>query len=99
MIELFDVWGIEFIGPFVSSNGMKYIFVALEYVSKWVEEVALPNNEGKNVTTFLKRNIFSKFSMLRAIISDGGYHFCNRLFRDLIEKYGVIHSVETPYYT
>ena len=81
MIELFDVWGIDFMGPFVSSHGMKYILVAVDYVSKWVEAIALANNEGKSVTAFLKKNIFPRFGTPRAIISDGGSHFCNRLFK------------------
>ena len=55
MIEVFDVWGIDFMGPFVSSHGMKYILVAVDYVSKWVEAIALAKNEGKSVTTFLKK--------------------------------------------
>ena len=50
MIELFDVWGIKFMGPFVTSHGMKYILVAVDYVSKWVESIVLANNEGKSVT-------------------------------------------------
>ena len=70
-------------GPFVSSHGMKYILVAVDYVSKWVEAIALSNNKGKSVTAFLKKNIFSRFGILRAIISDGGSHFCNRLFKGL----------------
>ncbi|WMV58469.1 hypothetical protein MTR67_051854 [Solanum verrucosum] len=45
VLELFDVWGIDFMGPFLSSHGMKCILVAVHYVSKWVEAVALPNNE------------------------------------------------------
>ena len=76
MIDLFDVWGIDFMGPFVSSRGMNYILVAVDYVSKWVEAIALTNNEGKSVTAFLKK-IFSRFGTPRAIISDGGSHFCN----------------------
>ena len=59
VIELFDVWGIDFMSPFVSSYGMKYILMAVDYVSKWVEAIALPNNEGKSVTAFLKKNTFS----------------------------------------
>ena len=59
MIELFDVWGIDFMGPFVSAHGMKYILVAVDYVSKWVEAIALANNEGKSVTAFLKKIILS----------------------------------------
>ena len=46
VIELFDVWGIDFMGPFVSSHGIKFILVAIYYVSKWVEAIALPNIEG-----------------------------------------------------
>ena len=72
MIELFDVCGIDFMGPFVSSHGMNYILVAVDYVSKWVEAIALANNEGKSVTAFLKKNIFFRFGTPRAIISDGG---------------------------
>ena len=55
VIELFDVWGIDFMGPFMSSHGMKYILVAVDYVSKWVEAIALANNEVKSVIAFLKR--------------------------------------------
>ncbi|XP_070043006.1 uncharacterized protein [Nicotiana tomentosiformis] len=60
-IDIFDVWGIDFMGPFVSSSGNTYILVAVDYVSKWVEVVALPNNEAKSVVAFLKKNIFTRF--------------------------------------
>ncbi|XP_075079983.1 uncharacterized protein LOC142165301 [Nicotiana tabacum] len=56
-VEVFDLWGIDFMGPFVSSYGNKYILVAVDYVSKWVEAVALPTNDAKGVTGFLKKNI------------------------------------------
>ena len=82
------MWGIDFMGPFVSSHGMKYILVAVDYVSKWVEAIALANNEGKSVIAFLKKNIFSRFGTPNAIISDGGSHFCNKLFKGLLKKYG-----------
>ena len=72
VIELFDVWSIDFMGPFVSSNSMKYILVAVEYVSTWVKAIALANNEGKSVTAFLKKNIFARFGTPRAFISDWG---------------------------
>ncbi|XP_070017258.1 uncharacterized protein [Nicotiana sylvestris] len=54
-IDIFDVWGIDFMRPFMSSFGKMYILVAVDYVSKWVEVVALPNNEARNVVEFLKR--------------------------------------------
>ncbi|XP_019244347.1 PREDICTED: uncharacterized protein LOC109224217 [Nicotiana attenuata] len=58
-VEIFDVWGIDFMGPFVSSYGMTYILVAVDYVSKWIEAIALPKNEARSVTAFLKKNIFT----------------------------------------
>ena len=79
-VELFDVWGINYIGLFVSSYRMKYILVAVDYVSKWVKAIALSDNEGKRVVSFLKKNIYSRFGVPRTIISDGGSHFCNKVF-------------------
>ena len=61
VIELFDVWGIDFMGPSVSSHGMKYILVAVDYVSKWVKAITLANNEGKSVTAFLKKEYSLSF--------------------------------------
>lgn len=54
---------------------MKYILVIMYYVSMWLEEIMLLDNEGKSVTSFLRRNIFSRFGMTKVIISDGGSHF------------------------
>ncbi|XP_070042597.1 uncharacterized protein [Nicotiana tomentosiformis] len=74
-IDIFDVWGIDFMGPFVSSCGNTYILVIVDYVFKWVEAVALPNNKARSVVAFLKKNIFTRFGTPWAIISDGGSHF------------------------
>ncbi|XP_070011167.1 uncharacterized protein [Nicotiana sylvestris] len=83
-------------GPFVSSFGNKYVLVAVDYVSKWVEAAVLPTNDAR-VVGFLKKNIFTRFGT-RAIISDGGTHFCNRAFEKLLAKYDVRHKVATPYH-
>ncbi|XP_075096173.1 uncharacterized protein LOC142174285 [Nicotiana tabacum] len=97
-IEVFDVWRIDFMGPFIGSYGNKYILVAVDYVSKWVEVVALRTNDAKVVEGFLKKNIFTRFGTPRAIISDRGTHFCNRAFEKLLIKYDVRHKVATPYH-
>ena len=47
---------------------------------------------------FLKENILSRFGIPRAIISDGGTHFCNKVFESLMKKYGITHKVATPYH-
>ena len=98
VIELFDVWGIDFMGLLVSSDGMKYILVAADYVSKWVEAISLANNDRKSVIVFLKKNIFSIFGTPRAFITDGGSHFCNKMFKRLLGKYGVHHNLATSYH-
>lgn len=74
-VVLLDVWGIDLMGPFVSSYVHKYILVTLDYLSTWVEDVALPENDGKSVAAFLKKNIFARFGTPRAIISNGGSIF------------------------
>jgi hypothetical protein len=97
IVELFDFWGIDFIGPFPNSYGV-FILVAIDYVSKWVEAIACKTNDHRVVLQFLKENVFARFGTPRAIISDGGKHFCNRFFEQLMKKYGVTHKVATPYY-
>ncbi|PIN05056.1 DNA-directed DNA polymerase [Handroanthus impetiginosus] len=97
-VELFDVWGIDFMGPFAPSFGNLYILLVVDYVSKWVEAVAVPSNDSKVVVNFIKKNIFIRFGTPRAIISDGGTHFCNRSFEAILSKYGVKHKIFTPYH-
>ncbi|GKB76799.1 reverse transcriptase domain-containing protein, partial [Tanacetum coccineum] len=94
--EIFDVWGIDFMGHFPSSRGNKYILVAVDYLSKWVEAKALPTNDARVVVKFLK-SLFSRFGAPRAIISDCGTHFCNDKFDKVMSKYGVTHRLSTPY--
>ncbi|GJU48532.1 reverse transcriptase domain-containing protein [Tanacetum coccineum] len=95
--EIFDIWGIDFMGPFPSSRGNKYILVAVDYLSKWVEAKALPTNDARVVCKFLK-TLFSRFGAPRAIISDRGTHFCNDQFAKVMLKYGVTHRLSTAYH-
>ncbi|CAN6725367.1 unnamed protein product [Malus baccata var. baccata] len=97
-VEIFDVWGIDFMGPFPSSYGFMYILLAVDYVSKWVEAKATRTNDSKVVADFIRTNIFARFGMPRVIISDGGSHFCNRTIDALLRKYSVTHKVSTPYH-
>ena len=75
-----------------------YIILAVDYVSKWVEAKATRTNDSKVVADFIKANIFSRFGMPRAFISDRGSHFCNRTIEALFKKYGVLHRVSTAYH-
>ena len=98
VVDLFDVWGIDFMGPFPSSLRYLYILVGVDYVSMWVEAVPCMATDHRLVLKFLKENIFSRFGVPKALISDGGSHFCNKPFESLLTKYGVKHKVATPYY-
>ncbi|GJW51391.1 reverse transcriptase domain-containing protein [Tanacetum coccineum] len=86
--------GIDFMGPFSSSRGNKYILVAVDYLSKWVEAKALPTNDARVVV----KSLFARFGTPRAIISDRGTYFCNDQFAKVMLKYGVIHRLSTAYH-
>nr|GFC24525.1 reverse transcriptase domain-containing protein [Tanacetum cinerariifolium] len=94
--EIFDVWGNNFMGPFSSSGGNKYILMAVDYLSKWVETKVLPTNDTQVVCKFLK-SLFARFGTPCAIISDRGTHFCNDQFAKVMLKYGVTHRLATTY--
>nr|CAN67037.1 hypothetical protein VITISV_027221 [Vitis vinifera] len=98
IVDLFYVWGIDFMRPFPMSFGYSYILVGVDYVSKWVEAVPCKYNDYRVVIKFLKENIFSRFEVPKVIISDGGTHFCNKPFETLLAKYGVKHKVATSYH-
>nr|XP_027102729.1 uncharacterized protein LOC113723971 [Coffea arabica] len=97
-VEIFDVWGIDFMGPFPTSFGFLYILLAVDYVSKWVEAKATRTNDSKVVADFIRSNIFVRFGMPRPIVSDRGTHFCNKTIAALFRKYGVLHRVSTSYH-
>ena len=61
VVDLFDVWGIDFPRPFPKTFGYSYILVGVDYVSKCVEAIPCKENDHKVVLKFLKENIFSKF--------------------------------------
>ncbi|GJX33761.1 reverse transcriptase domain-containing protein [Tanacetum coccineum] len=95
--EIFDVWGIDFMGPFPKSHKFEYILVAVDYVSKWAEAQALPTNDARVVITFLKK-LFCHFGMPKALISDRGTHFCNKIMEKTMKRYGVNHRFSTSYH-
>ena len=98
VVNLFNVWGIDFMGPFPSSFGYVNILVGVDYMSKGVEAVPCRATDYMVVLKFLKENIFFIFGVPKAIISDEGSHFFNKPFENLFAKYGAKHKVATPYH-
>ncbi|OIW19206.1 hypothetical protein TanjilG_20331 [Lupinus angustifolius] len=97
-VEIFDVWGVDYMGTFPTSNNNKFIFVAVDYVSMWVEAISSPHNDAKMIIKLFTKIIFLMFGVPRLVISDRGSHFIERHFENLLKKYGVSHRVGTSYY-
>ncbi|GJY22583.1 reverse transcriptase domain-containing protein [Tanacetum coccineum] len=95
--EIFDVWGIDFMRPFPKSRKFEYILVDVDYVSKWAEAQALPTSDARVVITFLKK-LFCRFRMPKALISDQGTYFCNKMMEKTMKRYGVSHRFSTSYH-
>ena len=97
-VQLFDLWGIDFMGPFPPSYNNLYILLAVDYVSKWVEAIPTRTNDAKVVAQFLRSHIFSRFGTPRALITDNGTHFCNKVIDKVLQKYRVRHRTSLAYH-
>ena len=85
-------------GPFPPSFGNPYIFLAVDYVSRWVEAIVCPRNDANTVVGFVQRNILNRYRALRTIISNEGSHFSNKLFTKLLSRYGARHAMGLAYH-
>ncbi|WVZ97421.1 hypothetical protein U9M48_042961 [Paspalum notatum var. saurae] len=96
-VDVFDVWGIDFMGPFPKNGDKEYILVAVDYVSKWVE-APCPAADSRHSIMMFWETIFPRFRVPRVIISDGGACFIDKCFRKCLTDLGVDHRVATPYH-
>ena len=97
-VELIDLWGMDFMGPFPPSFNNMYILLAVDYVSKWVEAIPTRTNDTSVVAQFLRSYIFSLFGTPRALITDNGTHLCNKMIDKVLHKYGVRHHTSLAYH-
>jgi hypothetical protein len=88
-IDLFDVWGIDFMGPFKNSHGYEHILVMVDYVSEWVEAMPCRKASTEEFVAMIKSMIFPRFGTLRILISDGGTHFTRKNFKKCLSKLGI----------
>ena len=98
VVQIFYVWGIDFMGLFPSSFGNSYILLAVDYISKWVEASTCPRNDVITVVEFIQKNILSRFGAPRTIINDEGSHFANIFFAKLMSRYGIRHVMGLAYH-
>ena len=97
-VELFDLWGMDFMGPFPASFNNLYILLAVDYVSKWVEAIPTRTNDASVVAKFIRSHIFTRFGTPLALITDRGTHFCNKMVDKVLHKYGVLHRTSLAYH-
>jgi hypothetical protein len=97
-VELFDVWGIDFMGPFPKFYDYEYILVAVDYVPKWVEAMPCRAADAKHARRMFHEIIFPRFGTPRMVISDGGSHFIDKTFRNFLQELGAQHNIATPYH-
>ena len=98
VIEPFDCWGFDFMGPFPSSEGNTHILVAVDYVTKWVEAIPTKSADGETSLRMLLDIIFPRFGVPRYIMTDGGSHFIHGGFRKTLAKYGINHRIASAYH-
>ena len=97
-IDLFDVWGIDFMGPFVNSHGFEHILVMVDYVSKWVEAMPCRKAPTEESIHMIKSIIFPRYGVPRILISNGGTHFTGKDFGKCLKKLGIEHRVSMDYH-
>ena len=97
-VELFDLWGMDFMGPFPLSFNNLYIFLAVDYVSKFVEAIPTHTNDASVVAQFLRSHIFTRFGTPWALITDRSTHFGNKMVDKVLHNYGVRHCTSLAYH-
>ena len=98
-VEFFDVWGIDYMGLFIKSQGREYILVAVDYVSKWVEAMPCRATDAKHTRKMFHKIIFPRFGTPRMVISDGGSHFIDSAFRNFLKELETKQKIVTPYHS
>nr|KYP76142.1 Transposon Ty3-I Gag-Pol polyprotein [Cajanus cajan] len=96
----FSLWGIDILGPFPLAKGQcKFLVVAVDYFTKWIEADPLTTITAANVQKFVWKNIITRFGIPYAIISDNRLQFTDKKFNTFLENLGIRHrftSVEHP---
>jgi len=97
--EPFYQIGIDIVGPLPrSTNGNRYIVVAIDYLTKWPEAKALSEATAENVATFIYENIICQHGCPTKLLSDRGTHFNNKMIEELTKRFQIRHHFSTPYH-
>jgi hypothetical protein len=92
-------WGLDLLGPLPPPQGnLKYVVVAVEYFSKWIEAKPLATITSAMVQKFFRQNIVCRFSVPKAITIDNGTQFDAKTFKAFCDQIGTkIHFASVRY--
>ena len=95
----FSIWGMDMIGPIEpkASNGHRFILVAIDYFSKWVEAASYATVTGSVVSRFIKRDLICRYGIPSCIITDNGSNLNSKLIIDLCKEFKIEHHNSSPY--
>src|SRR5688572_17532367 len=90
LIDIFERWGIDIVGPLLATEtGNRYIIVAMNYFSRWLEAKAVKKANVETVATFIYEEIICRYDTPKIIQSDQGTYFVNETIRLLTEKFRI----------
>ncbi|XP_070005093.1 uncharacterized protein [Nicotiana sylvestris] len=95
----FVAWGMDVIGPIepTTSNMHKFILVAIDYFTKWVEAVTFKSMTKKVVVDFVHSNIICQFRISKVIITDNAANLNSHLMKEVCQQFKIMHRNSTPY--
>ena len=64
-----------------TSRKNKYMLLAVCQFSKWIEDVALPDQKAETIAEALVNQFFSRMGCTMEIVSERGSNFCSQLFQ------------------
>nr|KYP71460.1 Pol polyprotein [Cajanus cajan] len=91
---------MNMLGHFPLAKGqVKFLLVAIDYFTKWIEVGPLAKITAKNIQRFTWKNLICRYGLPHAIITDNGRQFIDRKFVNFLQELSVQHhvtSVEHP---
>ena len=98
MIEPFERWALDFVGPFhPPSNQKAYILVSTDYVTKWVETIDFLRATEEVVINFLF-GLFVQYGLSWEVIIDGEGQFVGHKITTTLRNHHITHRITSPYH-
>ena len=100
-LQEFDKWVVDFVGPIIlrgKCTCVRDIIIAIDYLTRWIEEMLVKYCTIATATEFLFENVVTRFGSLKFFINDQGTHFFNQLIEKLMEEFQIQHRNTMSYH-